>query len=234
MEMKWNKYDKENLPPEGVEVLAYNSKWVNEDFNPKGIRIGFVIGDEFISAHWWDYQDCYITISKTVCEDNPNFYVHFIDNTEPEYWCEIPKFDALNKWICLQDTKDIYSVNEVCCDTRDFYVMLCNDNIEHNNIINPLIKSDIIRQNIKEDFLIDKTNIITWLKHVEKISSNNLPNIEWRYLSFNNIENNEWIKYIRFYRYNDNSYVVTNNGYKLLPWREMNETNLNQSLLCAQ
>lgn len=38
---KWIKYEKQSLPPTGVEVLAYNSKWINEDFNPKGIRVGF-------------------------------------------------------------------------------------------------------------------------------------------------------------------------------------------------
>ena len=38
---KWINY-KEQKPPYGVEVLAYHHEWVNEDFNPKGIRVGFL------------------------------------------------------------------------------------------------------------------------------------------------------------------------------------------------
>ena len=47
-----------------------------------------------MSAHWWDYQDCYITISKSICEDSPDFYQRLIDNTEPEYWRYMPKFNV--------------------------------------------------------------------------------------------------------------------------------------------
>lgn len=92
--MGWIKYDKETLPPVGVEVLAYHHKWV-DDYTPEGIRVGFLDGDgEFMSAHWWDYQDCYITISKSICEDSPDFYQRLIDNTEPEYWRYMPKFNV--------------------------------------------------------------------------------------------------------------------------------------------
>lgn len=235
MEMKWNKYNKENLPPVGIEVLAYNSKWVNAYFNPKGIRVGFLDGDnEFISAHWWDYQDSYITISKSICEDSPDFYSNLINNTEPEYWCEIPNFDILNEWKNLYDIEDIYDVSEIFCDTRDFHVMLCDEDITHDNIIDTSIKKKILKKQVNKDFLIGKNDIISWLKYIEKISSNNLSNIEWRYLSFDNIGNEDWTKFIRFYRYDDDNYVVTNNGYKLLPWREMTDANLNREKLCAQ
>ena len=40
----------EQKPPIGVEVIAYNHKWVDEDFNSKGTRIGFLSDDGFISA----------------------------------------------------------------------------------------------------------------------------------------------------------------------------------------
>jgi len=33
-------------PPIGEEVLAYSPEWIHLDFNPKGIRVGFLIGDE--------------------------------------------------------------------------------------------------------------------------------------------------------------------------------------------
>ena len=81
----------EQKPPIGVEVIAYHHKWVDEDFNPNGTRIGFLSDDGFTSAYWWDYQDCYETINKSNCEANEDFYRSHIDNTEPEYWCYIPK-----------------------------------------------------------------------------------------------------------------------------------------------
>ena len=82
----------EQKPPFGVEVIAYHHKWVDEDFNPNGTRVGFLGGEGFISAFWWDYQDCYETISKLNCESNRDFYRSHIDNTEPEFWFPIPKF----------------------------------------------------------------------------------------------------------------------------------------------
>lgn len=87
----WKKC-KDELPPEGVEVIAYHHKWIDEDFNPNGTRVGFLNGDgEFTSAYWWDYQDCYQTINKSNCEDNKDFFKSHIDNTEPEYWCYVPE-----------------------------------------------------------------------------------------------------------------------------------------------
>ena len=101
---KWIDY-KEQKPPYGEEVLAYHHKWVDEDFNPKGIRVGFLqdchTGSEendrydFVSAFWWDYQDTYMTISKSECKRDENskaFYQDHLDCIEPEYWMEIPSF----------------------------------------------------------------------------------------------------------------------------------------------
>lgn len=89
----WINY-KEEKPPFGVEVIAYHHKWVDEAFNPNGTRIGFLLYDGFLSAFWWDEQDCYETISKQHCESNRDFYKNHIDNTEPEFWYPIPKFVA--------------------------------------------------------------------------------------------------------------------------------------------
>jgi hypothetical protein len=101
---KWINY-KEQKPPYGVEVLAYHHEWVNEDFNPKGIRVGFLQDSlaedandnpyDFVSAYWWNYQDCYMTISKVNCNADENskaFYQDHLDCIEPEYWMEIPSF----------------------------------------------------------------------------------------------------------------------------------------------
>ena len=55
------------------EVLAFHPEWISEDFNPKGIRSGFLSGDgTFISAMWNDTFDSY--------ENNDTFFpTHFID-----------------------------------------------------------------------------------------------------------------------------------------------------------
>ena len=81
----------EQRPPFGVEVIAYHHKWIDEDFNPRGIRVGFLGFDGFISAFWYDEQDCYETISKQHCESNKDFYANHIDNIEPEFWCPFTK-----------------------------------------------------------------------------------------------------------------------------------------------
>ena len=44
----WIKTEDE-LPPEGIEVIAFHHKWIDEDFNPNGTRIGFLNGKGFIN-----------------------------------------------------------------------------------------------------------------------------------------------------------------------------------------
>ena len=51
----WYKFE-DKKPPKGIEVIAYNSKWIDEDFNPTGQRVGFLSDLGFTSAYWWDYQ----------------------------------------------------------------------------------------------------------------------------------------------------------------------------------
>ena len=40
LNVQWINY-KEQKPPFGVEIIAYHHKWVDEDFNPNGTRVGF-------------------------------------------------------------------------------------------------------------------------------------------------------------------------------------------------
>lgn len=94
--MEWIKYN-EQKPPLGQEVLAYHPDWVDEDFNPKGIRIGFQDlseGDDgdFVSAHYWSYQDCYMTISHSECDDNPAFSDEIKNSIEPMLWIPLGYF----------------------------------------------------------------------------------------------------------------------------------------------
>lgn len=95
--MNWKEY-KDNKPPNGIEVLAFNPDWIDEDFNPSGTRIGFEGVDGFISAHWWDYQDCYMTISHTECDDSGAFSDDIKDSIDPIKWIELNSlYDLLKK-----------------------------------------------------------------------------------------------------------------------------------------
>lgn len=84
----WHKYSENSLPPENVDVIAYNKKWVHPDWNPKGIRIGFREEDRFYSAQW-DGDSNYSTHSS---DEDEEYYDHRGKDELPKYWIEIPKF----------------------------------------------------------------------------------------------------------------------------------------------
>lgn len=84
--MEWIKIN--NIPPEG-EVLLYNEKWINEDWNPNGVRIGFyddVSG--WVSAYWCNYHDEYHT--RTSEDDDKQFEDFKGKNQIPTHWLPIP------------------------------------------------------------------------------------------------------------------------------------------------
>lgn len=84
----WISIDKQ-LPESGIEVLLFNAKWKNEDFNPKGVRIGFKddVGG-WISTYWCNYHDEYHT--RTTDEDDKQFADFKAENQIPTHWMEIP------------------------------------------------------------------------------------------------------------------------------------------------
>lgn len=83
----WIKIEKEsNLPETGIEVLCFNENWIDEDFNPNGIRIGFLNDEEWITAHWWNYQDTYMTISHSDCDDDESYGGTIRDNIDPTHY----------------------------------------------------------------------------------------------------------------------------------------------------
>ena len=44
LDVQWINYKEEN-PPFGVEVISYHHKWVDEDFNLNGTRVGFLLDE---------------------------------------------------------------------------------------------------------------------------------------------------------------------------------------------
>ena len=91
--MKWIDIN-DSLPDSGVEVLLFNSVWINEDYNPKGIRIGFLDDvSGWTSAYWCNYHDDYHTRISEV--DNIQFKDNKGENQIPTHWMSLPETNML-------------------------------------------------------------------------------------------------------------------------------------------
>lgn len=68
MRNPWVSLDEMVSPPFSEPVDGYHPDWVDEDFNPDGIRECFWTGSEdephWFCAAWLDYQDCYETVEN--------------------------------------------------------------------------------------------------------------------------------------------------------------------------
>ena len=85
--MNWFDVNKTDVP-EGIELLLYNEVWINEDFNSKGIRIGFLDGDgTWITAYWCNYHDEYHTRRSDT--DDEQFKLSKGIDQIPTYWTHI-------------------------------------------------------------------------------------------------------------------------------------------------
>lgn len=73
LENKWNDA-KKDPPPTHTVVLGFNKKWVDEDYEPEGIRECFIGGEGWISAFWDNEMDTW--------RDD--------DKTEPTHWMKRP------------------------------------------------------------------------------------------------------------------------------------------------
>lgn len=75
----------EELPELGVEVLFKNEKWINEDYNPDGVRIGFRDdGAGYVTAYYCSYHDEYHTRNSE--EDNGQFEQAKAEDQIPTHW----------------------------------------------------------------------------------------------------------------------------------------------------
>ena len=81
-EREWVSVTPETLPDANLgPVLGFHKQWIDEDFNPKGIRECFVYGDgsEWQSAKWDGYADQWITSDEA-----------------PSHWQPLPSLEADN------------------------------------------------------------------------------------------------------------------------------------------
>jgi hypothetical protein len=85
---KWISVD-DKLPIDGCEVIGFNEKWIDEDFNPNGTRIcGYNDGICWIIVRWNPSQDCWMT--------------DFTDDSDcqseiPTHWMSIKQRPLINK-----------------------------------------------------------------------------------------------------------------------------------------
>ena len=67
--MEWRETDI-RMPKEGTEVIGFNEKWIDEDFNPKGQRVCFQNhGVGWTCAKWVDSGDTYVTLNEIDGDD---------------------------------------------------------------------------------------------------------------------------------------------------------------------
>ena len=87
----WHKTEEE-LPEHGFEVIGYSEGWIDEDFNPKGMRVCYLDDFGWHSAKWNNDQDCWDSVGK---EDHMCIECNDCDecklNTDPEWWMDFPK-----------------------------------------------------------------------------------------------------------------------------------------------
>ena len=96
--LAWNKVSEKEIPF-GVELIAVDEKWIDEDFNPNGTRVGFIQDDGFVSATWNNEDDCYDTcyeegddcsegVSGTQGADE--YHKQFAKPNMPTHWMKMP------------------------------------------------------------------------------------------------------------------------------------------------
>ena len=115
------------------------------------------------------------------------------------------------------DTKQIH------CDTRDFHCLISVVKFELKG--NP----QITRNMHKPQFRIKRDEIIDFLKHLETISGGKY---NWRILSFKT--HISWLKYIRIYHIQNDTFVVCNRDNKPIEWRTLTEENIQGQYLATQ
>jgi len=80
----------EELPVEdGQDILLKNQKWIDEDYNTTGVRIGSYGDGKWISAYWCRTHDEYHT--RTSEDDDTTFTDSLAENQIPTHWRPIER-----------------------------------------------------------------------------------------------------------------------------------------------
>lgn len=137
-------------------------------------------------------------------------------------WLYIDEVIKLSKLFTLNVIKELH------VDTRSFSCLLLKENSDEDkncSIIRKLVKN----QNALEKNIIEEADILTWVKEIENISGG-LGH--WRFLNFNTLDvSMDWLKYIRFYRYNEHQFIVCDSLSYPIEYRKCTADNLDEAFL---
>lgn len=118
------------------------------------------------------------------------------------------------------------NTNQVHCDTRDFNCLVLTDKLalkEH---------PQITRNMHKHKFRIKRDEIASFLKQLETISGGKAA---WRMLSFTKDNSySSWLKYIRIYHIQNDTFIVCDRCNKPIEWRTLTEDTLQKQYLSTQ
>jgi hypothetical protein len=78
----WYEIDESIKPPDGMIVLGYSPNWVDEDFNPTGVRECFLNEGEWNSCKWDNDQDTWWN-DETWQQKTDGPPTHFMLRPEP-------------------------------------------------------------------------------------------------------------------------------------------------------
>ena len=139
-----------------------------------------------------------------------------------------------NNWIYIDEViklSKLFTLNvikELHVDTRSFSCLLLKENSDEDencSIIRKLVKN----QNALEKNIIEEADILTWVKEIENISGG-LGH--WRFLNFKTLDvSMDWLKYIRFYRYNEHQFIVCDSLNYPIEYRKCTVDNLDKKIL---
>lgn len=113
----------------------------------------------------------------------------------------------MGSWTEHTNLKINDSTKCIFCDTRDFYTL----EVDKNDCDAENIDKDISRLRNKgpkkfKAYLIDESDI---LNTIDKLFERAGGKSDWRFLFHSADKRKNWIKYIRFYRIDEKTFVVT-------------------------
>lgn len=86
---RWISIDEEIPPEDGQDILLKSHRWIDEDYNVNGVRIGTYAEGVWTSAYWCRQHDEYHT--RTNQEDDSTFDDSSAENQIPTHWRPIER-----------------------------------------------------------------------------------------------------------------------------------------------
>ncbi len=138
-------------------------------------------------------------------------------------WVQINNLDSK-----MEIPLEVFTIH---CDTRDFALTWNKEKPELDSNVRTngeawrneglLEIKHLLTKSNKEKYLINQTEIISWLNDLSEASGGNSKT--WRHLSSNIIRHgNGWeLKYIRFYRYDNSNFIVCSDHYYPIHYKEL-------------